>query len=297
MRRQFATLDVFADRRFAGNPLAVVLDSDGLETQAMQAVAREFNHPETVFVFPPEHSAHRARVRIFTPARELPFAGHPTVGTAVLLGLRDGAAAGRELVLEEQVGPVRCTLEAMDGRHGGARFAVPQIPAEVGPAPDAATIAAALQLAPADIGFDQFQPSRWSAGNPCTFVPVAGLAAIARCGPDPNRFDAAFGQGGMVYVFCRETREPGHGFHARMFAPGLGIREDPATGSAAAAFTGVLARDGRLSDGSHAITIEQGYEMGRPSLIRLAMVTQAGKLASASIGGDAVVVTEGTLEA
>jgi trans-2,3-dihydro-3-hydroxyanthranilate isomerase len=101
----------------------------------------------------------------------------------------------------------------------------------------------------------------------------------------------------MVYVFCRETREPGHGFHARMFAPGLGIREDPATGSAAAAFTGVLARDGRLPDGSHAITIEQGYEMGRPSLIRLAMVTQAGKLVSASIGGDAVVVTEGTLEA
>ena len=297
MRRNFVTLDVFTDRRFAGNPLAVVLDSGGLETAAMQAIAREFNHPETVFVFAPENLAYRARVRIFTPARELPFAGHPTVGTAVLLGLRDGAAAGRELVLEEQVGPVRCTLESMDGGHGGARFAVPQIPAEVGPAPDAATIAAALQLAPADLGFDRFQPSRWSAGSPCTFVPVAGLAAIARCGPDPAKFDAAFGPSGIVYVFCRETREPGHGFHARMFAPGLGIREDPATGSAAAAFTGVLARYGQPADGNHAITIEQGYEMGRPSLIRLAMVTQAGKLASASIGGDAVVVTEGTLEA
>ena len=111
MRRRFATLDVFTNRRFAGNPLAVVLDPEGLDTAAMQTIAREFGHPETVFVFPPEDPAHRARVRIFTPGRELPFAGHPTVGTAVLLGLRDGAAAGDEIVLEEPIGPVRCTLE------------------------------------------------------------------------------------------------------------------------------------------------------------------------------------------
>src|SRR5262245_1253400 len=296
MRRSFVTLDVFTDRRFAGNPLAVVLEGDGLETAAMQAIAREFNHPETVFVFPPKNAAHRARVRIFTPVRELPFAGHPTVGTAVLLGLRDGAAAGREIVLEEQIGPVGCTLESMDGGHGGARFAVPQNPAEVGPAPADTAIAAALQLAPADIGFGQFRPSRWSAGTPCTFVPVAGLAAVARCSPDGAGFDVAF-DNGMAYVFCGETVASEHGFHARMFAPAFGIREDPATGSAAAAFTGMLAHYGRLSDGNHAITIEQGYEMGRPSLIRLAMTMQAGKLASASLGGEAVIVTEGTLAA
>ena len=297
MRRHFVTLDVFTDRRFAGNSLAVVLETDGLDTAAMQAIAREFNHPETVFVFAPGNPAHRARLRIFTPVRELPFAGHPTVGTAVLLGLRDGAAAGREIVLEEQVGPVRCTLESMDGERGRARFAAPQIPAEVGPAPDAAAIAAALHLAPADIGFGQFRPSRWSAGTPFTFVPVSGLAAIARCRPDATKFDAGFGKDGMAYVFCRETLAPDHGFHARMFAPGAGIPEDPATGSAAAAFPGVLARFGQLSDGSHAIAIEQGCEMGRPSLIRLAMAMQAGKLVSASIGGDAVSVTEGTIEA
>jgi len=296
MRRNFVTLDVFTDRRFAGNPLAVVLEGDGLDTAAMQAVAREFNHPETVFVLPPKDSAHRARVQIFTPARELPFAGHPTVGTAVLLALRDRAAAGRELVLEEQVGPVRCTIEAVAGERGRARFAVPQNPVEMGAPPDAAAIAAGLKLEPADIGFGQFRPSRWSAGNPCTFVPVSGLAAVGRCNPDGAKFDAAFGNG-MAYVFCRETVAAEHGFHARMFAPAFGIREDPATGSAAAAFTGVLAHSGRLSDGDHAITIEQGYEMGRPSLIRLAMTMQAGKLASASIGGDAVVVTEGTLVA
>src|SRR5262252_3953419 len=122
MRRRFATLDVFTDRRFAGNPLAVVLDADALDAAAMQAIAREFNHPETVFVFAPADPAHRARVRIFTPARELPFAGHPTVGTAVLLGAGDGG--GRDLVLEEGIGPVRCTVESTRG--GGGALARPE---------------------------------------------------------------------------------------------------------------------------------------------------------------------------
>ena len=279
MRRGFVTLDVFTDRRLAGNPLAVVLDSEELDTAAMQAIAREFNHPETVFVLAPADPDHRARIRIFTPVRELPFAGHPTVGTAVLLGPRDGGTAGHEFVLEEEIGPVRCTLEASTTRAGSARFLVPQLPVEVGPPPDDAIIAAALGLASPDMG--ERRPARWSAGLPFTFVPVAGLAAIARCRPDLARFDAAF--------------EPGHAFHARMFAPAVGIHEDPATGSAAAAFAGLLAPD--LPDGTHAIAIEQGYEMGRPSLIRLSAVVEAGKLVSASIGGSAVVVTEGTIEA
>jgi trans-2,3-dihydro-3-hydroxyanthranilate isomerase len=293
MRRRFVTLDVFTDRRFAGNPLAVVLDADGLDTDAMQAIAREFNHPETVFVLPATGPDRRARVRIFTPARELPFAGHPTVGTAVLLALRDGAVAGSELVLEEGIGPVRCVLEASAERGGRARFTLPQLPSEAGSVPDDATIAAGLGLVPAEIG--DLRPARWSAGNPFTFVPLATRAAIARCRPDPAAFDTAFGADGAVYVFCRETVEPGHAFHARMFAPGHGVLEDPATGSAAAAFAGLLAPS--LPDGSRAITIEQGYEMGRPSLIRLTMEVAAGRLVSASIGGDAVIVTEGTLEA
>jgi trans-2,3-dihydro-3-hydroxyanthranilate isomerase len=294
MRRRFATLDVFTDRRFAGNPLAVVLDPDGLDIAAMQAIAREFNHPETVFVFAPADPAHRARVRIFTPARELPFAGHPTVGTAVLLGLRDGDPVGRVFMLEEGIGPVICALEAGGNGQGSARFAIPQLPAEAGTPPDDATIAAALGLAPAEIGFGAFHPARWSAGLAFTFVPVAGLAAIGRCGPDLAKFEAAFGDG-PAYVFCSETVEPGHAFHARMFAPTFGIREDPATGSAAAAFAGVLGP--HLGDGSHAIAIEQGYEMGRPSLIRLVIGVAAGKLVSATIAGDAVIVTEGTIEA
>jgi trans-2,3-dihydro-3-hydroxyanthranilate isomerase len=296
MRRHFFTLDVFTDRRFTGNPLAVVLDTDGLDGAAMQAIAREFGHPETVFVFAAGDPAHRARVRIFTPMRELPFAGHPTVGTAVLLGLRDGTAVGGDIVLEEGIGPVRCTLESSDGGRGSARFGVPQTPVEIGPAADDAAIAAALGLTPSEIGFGRFRASCWSAGNPFPFVPVASLAAIARCRVDLAKFHAAFSEG-HVYVFCGETREPGHAFHARMFAPALGIPEDPATGSAAAAFTGLLAARGGLGDGDHAIVIEQGYEMGRPSLIRLAVKIAAGKLASASIGGDAVIVTEGAIEA
>jgi trans-2,3-dihydro-3-hydroxyanthranilate isomerase len=284
MRRRFATLDVFTDRRFAGNPLAVVLDAQGLEGDAMQAIAREFNHPETVFVFAPADPQHRARLRIFTPARELPFAGHPTVGTAVLLALSDRATAGGELVLEERIGPVRCTVEAVSAGGGSARFAVPQLPAEAGSAPDDTAVAAGLALAPSDM---EGRAARWSAGNPFTFVPIRSLAAMARCRPDPVKFDAAFGASGAVYVFCKEAAEPGHHFHARMFAPGLGIAEDPATGSAAAAFAGLIAS--QLADGEHAIAIEQGYEMGRPSLIRLTAAVSVGRLLSAAIGGDAVV--------
>jgi trans-2,3-dihydro-3-hydroxyanthranilate isomerase len=293
MRRRFVTLDVFTDRRFAGNPLAVVLDAEQLDTAAMQAIAHEFNHPETVFVSTPGDPAHRARIRIFTPRRELPFAGHPTVGTAVLLGLRDDGGAGRDIVLEEEIGAVRCTLETSAGAGGRARFAIPQLPTEAGPVPDDAIVAAALGLVPAEIG--ESRPARWSAGMPFTFVPVTSRAGVERCRPDLASFDSAFGAGGAAYVVCRQTVEPGHSFHARMFAPGMGVPEDPATGSAAAAFAGLLAS--HLPDGTHAIAIEQGYEMGRPSLIRLVAVVEAGRVLSASIGGDAVIVTEGTIEA
>jgi trans-2,3-dihydro-3-hydroxyanthranilate isomerase len=297
MQRRFATLDVFSGRRFTGNPLAVVLDAEGLDDQTMQMIAREFGHPETVFTFAPEQTGNRARLRIFTPARELPFAGHPTVGTAVLLGLRDGVAAGQGMVLEEKVGPVRCVLESLGSDHAVARFTAPQAPAEAGAAPDDAMIAAALDLAVSDIGFKTFRPSRWSAGNPFTFVPVSGLAAMRRCHPDPAAFNAAFGATGMAYVFSGETAAPDSHFRARMFAPGAGIPEDPATGSAAAAFPGLIMRFAPPGDGRHAVAIEQGYEMGRPSLIELGMTVTRGTLGTVSIGGEAIIVTSGTIDA
>ena len=298
MRRRFATLDVFTTRRFAGNPLAVVLDAEGLDTAAMQAVAREFNLSETVFVRPPDDPAHRARLRIFTPGAELPFAGHPTVGTAVLLALQDGASGTRDIVLEEGVGPVRCTVQARDGV-GNARFTVPRLPERVGDTEAAETMAAALGLSADDLGLDGFEPGRWSAGTPFAMVPVRGLAAMARARPNAAHWDAAFaGKGrGSVFLFCRETAEPGHAFHARMFAPSLGITEDPATGSAVAAFAGLAARHAGLADGEHELAVEQGYEMGRPSLIRLTITLRDGALTGASIAGDAVLISEGSIEA
>ncbi len=298
MRRRFFTLDVFTAQRFTGNPLAVVLDTDGLDTAAMQSIAREFSHPETVFVFPPAEARHRARVRIFTPARELAFAGHPTVGTAVLLARLDGGTGVRDVVLEEGIGPVVCAAEP-HGDGGSVTFRIPQMPERTAALADAAKVARALGLAPADLGLPGFALESWTTGNPFHFVPVRGLDAVRRAHADLALWDDAFGTGGPVgvFLFCRETHRPGHGYHARMFAPRSGIPEDPATGSAAAAFIGPLVASGQYGDGQHQVVIEQGMEMGRPSLIRIAFDLRQGKLQSGSIGGDAVVVTEGAIEA
>jgi trans-2,3-dihydro-3-hydroxyanthranilate isomerase len=296
MQRRFVTLDVFTEKRFAGNPLAVVLESDGLDSASMQAIAREFNLSETVFVAPPENKAHRAKLRIFTPARELPFAGHPTVGTAVLLARLDGGEAERAFVVEEKIGLVPCRVQP--GKNARATFDIPRPSAKEADATDTAAMAAALGLTSADLDLDGFAAERWSAGNPFTFLPLRGLDAMKRCRVDLARFDAAFGGGNhaAAFVFCRETAEA-HSFHARMFAPVMGVLEDPATGSAAAAFSGYLAAHGGYRDGEHLVRIEQGYEMGRPSLIDLTLKIAGGKLTAASIGGGAVVVAEGSIEA
>lgn len=297
MRRRFFTLDVFANRRFAGNPLAVVLDADGLDAAAMQTIAGEFNLAETVFVLPARDSGHRARLRIFTPAAELQFAGHPTVGTAVLLNWIDGGSI-RRFVLEEAIGPIPCTIEPVDTDRGRARFELSRLPEAAGDAASAEVIARALGLRPEDIGFGAFRPAPWSAGVPMTFVPVRGLDAIRRCQTNLSEWDSAFeADPGIAYVFCRETVETGSAFHARMFAPRLGIREDPATGAAAAAFAGVYSRFERPADGCHELILEQGYEMGRPGLIRLSITVAASELAEAAISGDAIIVSEGMIEA
>ncbi|GJD51549.1 Trans-2,3-dihydro-3-hydroxyanthranilate isomerase [Methylobacterium crusticola] len=297
--RRFVTLDVFTERPLAGNPLAVVLEAEGLDDGAMQAVAREFNLSETVFVLPPAEARHRARLRIFTPVQELAFAGHPTVGTAVLLALHDrraGAADAIAFGLEEAVGTVPCVVETGDGR-GRARFRLPRLP-EVwgeGEEPDAASVAAALGLAPGEVGFDRHRPSRHSAGTPFHFVPLRTLAALGRARAGAEALEAAFGPGAKVFLYTRETEDPAHSFRARMFAPGAGIPEDPATGGAVAAFAGALMQFEPLGSGTHDVLVAQGYEMGRPSEIALQLVIAEGALRSAEIGGSAVVVSEGEI--
>lgn len=292
MQRRYALLDVFADQALAGNPLAVVLDGAGLDDQMMQKIAGEFNLSETVFVTSLADDGARANIRIFTPLHELPFAGHPTVGTAMLLASEANASSNHEIVLEEKIGPVHCMVNA-----GSASFKLPQLPEPCGETGPNATIAEALGLSESDIGFDSHQPSQWSGGVPYSLVPVKTIEAISSIYPNPAIWADAFGEGhhNNAFVYCRECVNPSHDFHARMFWPGAGVREDPATGSAVAAFAGLIMDREDLGDGTHSFKIEQGYEMGRPSLISLELVVGGGALVSARIGGSVVIVARGAL--
>ncbi len=299
MTRRFFTLDVFTETALAGNPLAVVLDSQGLDDARMQGIAAEFNLSETVFVFEPRNAINSASVRIFTPARELPFAGHPTVGTAALLAhVRSPVALAVEdltIVLEERVGDIACVVEHRAGRALAARFGLPKLPERLDYAPPSkAEIAAGVGLAPQDIGFDRHEPSLYSAGAPYLFIPVRSLQAIGRA--RPGAMSWAGKDGPAAYLYTKEVAEPGSAYHARMFGGGWGVAEDPATGSAAAAFAGVALAFDRPDDGDHRLIIEQGYEMGRPSLIGLGYTVEDGRLRSASIGGSAVIVSSGALD-
>lgn len=295
MSRLYVVLDVFADRAFAGNPLAVLLDAAGLDSAAMLAIAKEFNLSETVFLLPAEDEARKARLRIFTPQGELPFAGHPTVGTAALLGLMEAAAGKRgpfRFELEELVGVVPCEVETTGRRSARASFRLPKQPAALSPAPDSAALAAALGLSAQDIGFDGHVASRFDAGNAFTFAPLNSLDALGRARVEPGRWAEAVPDRG-VFLYTRETGDPRLAFRARMLRSDAS--EDPATGSAVAAFAGAVMAFDRPADGSAALSIGQGFEMGRPSVIELGLTVENGALAEATIGGHAVVAAEGSL--
>ncbi len=298
MTRRFFTLDVFADTALAGNPLAVVLDCDGLDDRRMQAIAREFNLSETVFVLEPRNQVNTARIRIFTPGLELPFAGHPTVGTAALLAhLRAAdllAAQDVQIVLEEGVGDVVCVARRRKGRPLAATFDLPKWPERLAAPPPTAEIARGLGIAPEDIGFARHEPSLFTAGAPFLFVPVRSLDAIGRARPVDMTWNADGGP--STFLYTREVVDPGAAYHARMFGGGWGVSEDPATGSAAAAFAGVTLDFDRPADGEHVLVIEQGFEMGRPSRIALGLEIEGGALRSGTIGGSVVIVSSGALE-
>lgn len=301
MPHTFATLDVFTTMRFAGNPLAVVEGAAGLSDAQMQAIAREFNLSETVFLLPSERPAHVARMRIFTPSAELPFAGHPTIGTAVFLAKQRVADETHEsealIVLEQKIGTVRVGVRLRPGQAPYAEFDAPKRPESLGEAPSVEHLADALNLLPSEIGFQNHKPTRFGAGVPYTFVPVASLGAIQKATVNLRSWPAAFGSGGhnAAYVYTRDTVHNTSHFHARMFVPGSGILEDPATGSAAVAFAAVVAEFDRPPAGWHKRVIEQGFEMQRPSLINVSLDVEQGRLETVRIGGNAVVVSEGTL--
>jgi trans-2,3-dihydro-3-hydroxyanthranilate isomerase len=302
LRRKYYVLDVFTDRPLAGNPLAAVIDCDGLDGTAMQRIAAEFNLSETIFLFEPHDPVNTALLRIFTPKAELSFAGHPTIGAAVLVAKLRAPELLRSqdlrVVLEEKIGAISCLVRHRPGKGYQAEFTLPKLPARVGLPKSQDQLAVALGIAPADIGFDRHVPSIYSAGTAFTFVPVANLAALVRARPNAELFEAAFApiETAHAFLYTRETIEAVHDFHARMFAPTLGIAEDAATGSAAAAFAGVLTAFEKVPDGQHALTIEQGYEIDRPSLIILGLDVEQNVLVEASIGGGAVIVAEGFLD-
>lgn len=298
--RFYEIFDIFADKALAGNPLAVVHDCDGLNDARMQAIAREFNLSETVFVLPPENPAHEAALRIFTPDYELPFAGHPTVGTAVSLARRQkvGENADRLVTLEEKVGIVRCGV-ILSENSAFAEFDLPRLPEKLDVRVEKEEAAAAVGLGTHEIGFENHVPEVWSAGTPYLLVPVHNLISAAKVAIDPVYVTESLPHVDdrplSIYVYCRETILFDSQFHARMFATGSSVYEDPATGSAVAALCGLITQNDRPVDGSSQWWIEQGMEMGRPSRIRLEIDVMKQKISGARIGGTAIKIAEGRL--
>jgi trans-2,3-dihydro-3-hydroxyanthranilate isomerase len=294
-------LDVFTERPLGGNPLAVVLEADHLSSAEMQAIAREFNLSETVFVLKPTQPAQTARIRIFTPGREMPFAGHPTIGAAVLLaGLRTPAVNGEQdaiIGLEEEAGNIRVGVRLRNGAAAYGEFDAPRMWSSPEPLAPIEDVSAALDLVPAELGFEGHVPVVLKGATLFAYVPVAGLDVISKVRAVPGHWSRAFTDQGIdgVYLYTRQCVRGQSSFHARMLAPDMGIAEDPATGAAAAGFAHVIQLAESLPDGSHKRSIEQGFEMGRPSTIAVLMTVSRGKVEAVRIGGHAVRVAEGQL--
>ncbi|HEX4871956.1 MAG TPA: PhzF family phenazine biosynthesis protein [Nevskiaceae bacterium] len=291
MKRPYHILDVFTRRAYAGNPLAVVLDAEGLDAPRMQKMAAAFNLSETVFVLPPQTAGSRARLRIFTPATELPFAGHPTIGTACLLASLDAAPGDQDWVLELPVGQLPIHLRAVAEGPRHARLTTAVAPERRPWTGDPAAVAAALGLEPGLL--DPAGLRQASAGNPFLLVGLRQPETLAALAPRREALQALLaGQWAHgVYVVARGYEGE---WRTRMFAPDLGVIEDPATGSAAAALVGALALE-------NAATLDQpqrllqGFEMGRPSEIEGCARQIEGVGLRVQIGGYAVPVASGEI--
>ncbi|MEL6597773.1 MAG: PhzF family phenazine biosynthesis protein [Pseudomonadota bacterium] len=283
MRLRFHTYDVFTDTPFAGNPLAIVEGADGLSTAQMQTIAREFNLSETIFVMAPKDPAHTAKVRIFFPTAEIPFAGHPTIGCALHL------AQGRNtrITLEEEAGLVPVTIQ--DGR---AEFTAPVTPRSKGVTPDIGLVCAALDFGTLDVSGDA--PIGVHEGGPAfLYVPVAGLPALARARPSEPHWSQLMNACGVdsAYLYAPNA----DGYRARMFSPTAGIPEDPATGSASAILASALLEAGHLPEGETVIPLVQGVEMGRPSHITMTATVANGALHSVRVAGRAQAIAQGDI--
>lgn len=299
---RYVTADVFTDHMFGGNQLAVFPDASDIAPELMPRIAREFNFSETTFVLPPTDPKHTRRVRIFTPGGELPFAGHPTIGTAhVLASVGAIELTGREthIVLEEGVGPVPVLIRAERGKPVFAQLTVAQLPQVGAPPPDARTLAAMLSLQASDLPDDEeWIPQSMSCGTPFLCVPLRNRDAVRRAKLRIDIYDDALGSyhTNKVFLFALDPEHEGHHVRARMFSPGIGVPEDPATGSAVAALGGYLASRDPRADGTLSWIVEQGFEMGRPSLLELEVDKSRGEITTVRVGGKSVLVCEGEMK-
>jgi trans-2,3-dihydro-3-hydroxyanthranilate isomerase len=296
MPREFVTVDVFTDRRFGGNPLALVPDAVGLTAAQMQSIAAEFNLSETTFVLPPKDPAHTAEVRIFTPKSEMPFAGHPNIGTAFALALRGnahGRAIGERLVFEERAGLVPLEVLRDGASIVGARLTAPQ-PLSRGGDVGADIVAAACSIAVDDIETRQHAPCVAGCGVTFIFAEVKTRRALEAAQPRADVFARHLADDIGVHLYLRDGGEVD--IRARMFAPLDGVPEDPATGSANVALAGLLASLRPEADLSLYLRIAQGVEMGRPSLLDASAEKRGGKVVETRIGGRCVSVMTGTIE-
>ncbi|GHC59679.1 PhzF family phenazine biosynthesis protein [Neogemmobacter tilapiae] len=287
--------DVFTETPFAGNPLAIVRGAEGLSDGQMLTLAREFNLSETIFVMPPRDAANTARVRIFFPTAEIPFAGHPTVGCAIHLALegRRQADFKARIVLEEEAGLVPVQVERRKGRVT-AEFVAPVLPHAVEGVVDPALLAKALDIPASDIGFGRHQPGVWAGGPRFAYAPVSGLNALGRARPVQPYWDQVTAAAGVDSVYLY-TRGPDCDYRARMFSPTAGIPEDPATGSATAILAAQLLASGALSEGETVLALAQGVEMGRESRLGLTVRVADGRLEQVRVKGSAVRIAGGQI--
>ena len=294
-RRRYRVLDVFTDTAYGGNPLALLPEAEGLTEKQMQQIAREFNLSETAFIRPPRNRGETHRLRVFTPTRELPFAGHPTIGAA--LALAEEGWDKSELVFGQGIGPVRVSLRAQkQGR--SAWLWAPKLPETGPPPPPTEALAAMLSLRTTDILAGEWGPAAVSAGIPYLVVPLRDADTLARATLEMHLWREILKDwwAGHVYLIAPLEGPGGTRYRSRMFAPSLGFMEDPATGSAATAFPGWLVPRLGTRDGILTASIEQGIEMGRPSTLLIEAELSAGRLTAVRVGGTAAAVAEGTIQ-
>ncbi|MCA1777895.1 MAG: PhzF family phenazine biosynthesis protein [Xanthomonadaceae bacterium] len=293
---EFETWDVFTDQRFAGNPLAVVFDADRLSAASLLAITREFNYSESVFVLQSDVPGCHARIRIFTPAGELPFAGHPTVGAACAIARRDSIDQSMRLELDAGIFPIRLGPRPTS-KHAArlAEFENPNLPRLTGTGPVAGQVEAALSLPAGSVATGAGSPARASAGIEFIYA-RASLEHVRRASLEPGAWNALeIGDACGLLLYAEGGDSAESHFHARMFGPHIGVPEDPATGSAAAALPAHVLTAAALPDGPHQWLVEQGFEMGRPSQIRVAFELRAGEFQALRVSGQAVPVLRGTL--